>query len=291
LTVHRGLADNLFLDVLARHLQLYYEDPDRKDIPVYNPIDKSIMEKRFLNMFPIMDAYSPIPCFNFPKVKPTISNGFTSIYYARHDRFIITVMNGCGDIVSETAPLVASAIAHSAAYLTQIYNQKKSKDLCSFISGFNELRASHIPGYSGLSLHQICNIMQFASSSPHAINRTMFLNAYKDRICHKLPPEERMNGVCSHSLDINFQIDLSSRTTRTNISTDCGRLTNIKSWHSPVASGAMVVDIYTAPDLSSILCSFQVSHTIPAEIREQFTPLLLEELSSLELMAFDISCR
>ena len=290
LSTHRGLSDGLFLEILERHLQLYYEDPNRKDIPTYLPIDKSILEKRILNLYPMMDKFSPIPCFNFPLESPSLSNNLTTVYYARHDRVIVSIFNGSVDPILETTPLVIAAIVHTSAYLTQMYNQKQSKELCSFIAGYNEMRPTHIPGYSGISLHQVCNVLQFASGSPSNISKQMFHNAYRDRISHRLSPEERLNGVCHHSLDINFQVDLNNRFLNSP-NNDCGRLTNLRSWGSPVVAGAMVVDLLPTPDLSGLFCSIEISHTIPKEIRKQFIPLLLEELGSLDMIAFDIANR
>jgi hypothetical protein len=58
-----------------------------------------------------------------------------------------------------------------------------------------------------------------------------------------------------------------------------------------VVAGAMVVDLLPTPDLSGLFCSIEISHTIPKEIRKQFIPLLLEELGSLDMIAFDIANR
>jgi hypothetical protein len=55
--------------------------------------------------------------------------------------------------------------------------------------------------------------------------------------------------------------------------------------------GAMVVDLLVAAEMGGIVLSVQMSHTIPSEIRHEFVPLLLRELKSLDLVAFDIKQR
>ncbi len=122
------------------------------------------------------------------------------------------------------------------------------------------------------------------------ITRSQFINAYKDRVPHRLDPSERIHGVCNHSLDINIQIDASPRSGAF-LTDDYGRLTNTKSWYGPVVAGGMVVDMLVAADMGGIFLSFQVSHSIPQEIRDPFIPLVIQELRSLQLVAFEVAHR
>ena len=280
----------LFTDVLGRHLKLYYENPGRCDIPTYAPIDQSIMESKVLNIYPVMNKFSNVPCFNFPIDKPSFKNGFTSFLYAKHDRIIVSVLSGTTcDTLMEATPLVTAAIIHTAAYLTYQYKRQRGLE-ASFIAGFNEMRTTHIPGYSGMSMHQICNIMQFSSTSPSSVTRSMLLNAYRDRISYRLPPEERVHGVCQHSIDLNIQVDTTPQC-QSFLSSDLGRLTNTKSCMNPVAAGAMVIDMLVAADMAGMFVSFQISHTIPLQIRKAFMPVFIEELRTLQFLAYDISHR
>ncbi len=283
------MSDSLFIDILARHLQLFYQDPYRKDIPIYQPIDQATIENQLLHIYPVMDKFSSVPCFNFPTESPCLSNHFATYYLAKHERIVVGVM--CGntlDTLTEATPLVASAIAHTSAYLSRKYLKKYTKEPVPFIAGFNEMRTIHIPGHSGISMHQLCNVMYFSSDDPKEITRPMFQKAYKERLAHRLPPEERINGVSAHALDINIQIDASPKSEQF-LSGDYGRLTNTKSYYNPVAMGAMVVDMMVAADMGGIFLSFQISHTVPQEIRRDLMPLLIEELRSLQLVAFYVS--
>ena len=128
IAINHAIGDSLFASVLVRHLELFYEYPKRKDIPVYHPIDFAIMEAKVFKLFPNMDKYAHLQCFNFPYQKPAITNRFTSTYLSAHDRFIINVMVGkTTDTLTEGIPLVTAAIAFVSGYLSYRYRQKRTK--------------------------------------------------------------------------------------------------------------------------------------------------------------------
>jgi hypothetical protein len=288
LVVNHAVADSLFANVLVRQLELFYEDPKRKDIPVYHPIDFAIMESKVFKLFPNMDKYAHLQCFNFPVEKPSLKNGFASTYRAAHDRIIVNVMVGkTTDTLTEGIPLVTSVIAFVSGYLTYRYRQKRSKRQHMLIAGFNEMRTICIPGYSGISIHQLCNVMKFSCSSPSDTSRIAFKEAYRDKIQHRLAPEERITGVSQHSLDINIKVD-SSPFSETFLFNQCGRLTNTATVVQPVAMGAVTVDMVVASEMDGIFLSFLVSHTIPSEIRQDLIPMIIDQLFKCRLVAYAV---
>jgi hypothetical protein len=286
--VNHAVADSLFANVLVRQLELFYEDPKRKDIPVYHPIDFAIMESKVFKLFPNMDKYAHLQCFNFPAEKPSFKNGFASTYGARHDRIVVNVMVGkTTDTLTEGIPLVTSAIAFVSGYLSYRYRQKRSKRQSMLIAGFNEMRTICIPGYSGISIHQLCNVMKFSCSSPSDTSRIAFKEAYRDKIQHRLAPEERISGVSQHSLDIMIKVD-SSPFSESFLFNQCGRLTNTATAIHPVAMGAVTVDMVVASEMDGIFLSFLISHTVPLEIRQDLIPMIIDQLFKCRLVAYSV---
>lgn len=288
IAVNHGVGDSLFANILVRHLELFYEDPKRKDIPVYHPIDFAIMESKVFKLFPNMDKYAHLQCFNFPYEKPSLRNGFASTYLAAHDRIIVNVMVGkTTDTLTEGIPLVTSAIAFVSGYLSYRYRQKRTKRQSMLIAGFNEMRTIHLPGYSGISIHQLCNVMKFSCTSPSNTSRVAFKEAYVGKIQHRLAPEERISGVSQHSLDINIKVD-SSPFSESFLFNQCSRLTNTATVVHPVAMGAVTVDMVVASEMDGIFLSFLISHTIPLEIRKEFIPTIIDQLFKCRLVAYAV---